>query len=276
MTSGYQVSEESDNEQTTTAVATVTATTSTAGTQIASVGAGSNEIPEHIRKFVFTNQKTGISSDTTALTEPLEKVEVQIPELLQSGYSFYTWPCAPVLAWFLWENRRNLVGKRVLELGAGTALPGILAAKCGARVILSDSCILPKSLAHIRKSCLANNLVPGQDIEVIGLSWGLLLNSVFNIGPLDLIIGADCFYDPSVFEDILVTISFLLERNKDAKFICTYQERSADWSIEALLKKWKLRSVPIIIDNLGKSSGVDLLELMGNHTIHLLEITKER
>ncbi|XP_039963309.1 histone-arginine methyltransferase METTL23 [Bactrocera neohumeralis] len=276
MTSGYQVSEESDNEQTTTAVATVTATTSTAGTQIASVGAGSNEIPEHIRKFVFTNQNTVISSDTTALTEPLEKVEVQIPELLQSGYSFYTWPCAPVLAWFLWENRRNLVGKRVLELGAGTALPGILAAKCGARVILSDSCILPKSLAHIRKSCLANNLVPGQDIEVIGLSWGLLLNSVFNIGPLDLIIGADCFYDPSVFEDILVTISFLLERNKDAKFICTYQERSADWSIEALLKKWKLRSVPIIIDNLGKSSGVDLLELMGNHTIHLLEITKER
>uniref|UniRef100_A0A0K8V9G7 Methyltransferase-like protein 23 n=1 Tax=Bactrocera latifrons TaxID=174628 RepID=A0A0K8V9G7_BACLA len=276
MTSGYQVSEESDNEQTTTAVATVTATTSTAGTQIASVGAGSNEIPEHIRKFVFTNQKTEISSDTTALTEPLEKVEIQIPELLQSGYSFYTWPCAPVLAWFLWENRRNIVGKRVLELGAGTSLPGILAAKCGARVILSDSCILPKSLAHIRKSCLANNLVPGQDIEVIGLSWGLLLNSVFNIGPLDLIIGADCFYDPSVFEDILVTISFLLERNKDAKFICTYQERSADWSIEALLKKWKLRSVPIIIDNLGKSSGVDLLELMGNHTIHLLEITKER
>ncbi|XP_011192006.2 histone-arginine methyltransferase METTL23 [Zeugodacus cucurbitae] len=276
MTSGYQVSEESDNEQTTTAVATVTATTSTAGALIGSVGAKSNEIPGHIRKFVFTNQKTENSGDTTTLSEPLEKVEIQIPELLQSGYSFYTWPCAPVLAWFLWERRRNLVGKRVLELGAGTALPGILAAKCGARVILSDSCILPKSLAHIRKSCLANNLVPGQDIEVIGLSWGLLLNSVFNIGPLDLIIGADCFYDPSVFEDILVTISFLLERNTDAKFICTYQERSADWSIEALLKKWKLRSVPVNIDNLGKSFGVDLLELMGSHTIHLLEITKER
>lgn len=276
MTSGYQVSEDSDNEQTTTAVATVTATVSTAGTQIGSIGVGNHEIPEHIKKFVFTNQKTGNSGDTCSLTETLEKVEIQIPELLQSGYSFYTWPCAPVLAWFLWESRRNLAGKRVLELGAGTALPGILAAKCGARVILSDNCILPKSLAHIRKSCLANNLVPGKDIEVIGLSWGLLLNSVFNIGPLDLIIGADCFYDPTVFEDILVTTSFLLERNTDAKFICTYQDRSADWSIEALLKKWKLRSVPVIIDNLGKSCGVDLLELMGNHTIHLLEITKER
>lgn len=163
----------------------------------------------------------------------------------------------------------------MLELGSGTALPGILAAKCGAHVVLSDNCILPKSLAHIRKSCLANNLVPGEDIDVIGLSWGLLLNSVFNLGPLDLIIAADCFYDPTVFEDIIVTIAFLLERNPGAKFFFTYQERSADWSIEALLKKWKLTALQVNIDDLGKSSGVDLIELMCGHTIHLLEVTRE-
>ncbi|XP_036328531.1 methyltransferase-like protein 23 [Rhagoletis pomonella] len=273
MTSGYQLNEENDKERTTSA-ASVTAATSAADTQIDSVGSGGSDIAEHIRKFVFTNQSASASENGVA-AESVENLEIKIPELLQSGYSFYTWPCAPVLAWFLWERRQNLVGKRVLELGAGTALPGILAAKCGARVILSDNCILPKSLAHIRKSCLANNLVPGKDIEVIGFSWGLLLNSVFNIGSLDLIIGADCFYDPSVFEDILVSISFLLERNTGAKFICTYQERSADWSIEALLKKWKLRAVPIIIDDVGKSSGIDLVELMGGHTIHLIEITRE-
>ncbi|CAD6996128.1 methyltransferase-like protein 23 [Ceratitis capitata] len=281
MTSGYQLNEDSDNEQhlatTTTVVAetTVTAATSTANIQVAGVASGSgNDVPEHIRKFVFTNQK-GNADEGEASDEPIETIEIQIPEILQSGYSFYTWPCAPVLAWFLWERRKNLASKHILELGAGTALPGILAAKCGARVILSDSCILPKSLAHIRKSCLTNNLVPGKDIEVIGVSWGLLLNSVFNIGPLDLIIGADCFYDPSVFEDILVTVSFLLERNPQAKFVCTYQERSADWSIEALLKKWKLRAVPINTDEVGKSSGIDLSEFMGGHTIHLIEITKE-
>lgn len=196
-------------------------------------------------------------------------------QLLQSGYSFYTWPCAPILAWFLWERRHSLVGKRILELGAGTALPGILAAKCGAQVILSDNCILPKSLNHIRRSCVVNNLQPGQDIEVKGLSWGLLLNSVFTIGPLDLIIAADCFYDPCVFEDIIVTVAFLLERNPTAKFIFTYQERSADWSIEALLKKWKLCALQINSDDIGKASGVDLLEILGGHTIHLIEITRE-
>ncbi|KAH8363164.1 hypothetical protein KR084_006298 [Drosophila pseudotakahashii] len=216
---------------------------------------------EHIRKFVFSGS-------------PAERLEIKIPELLQGAYSFYTWPCAPVLAHFLWERRQTLAGKRILELGSGTALPGILAAKCRAQVVLTDNCILPKSLAHIRKSCLANQLQPGVDIDVVGLSWGLLLNSVFRLPPLDLIIAADCFYDPSVFEDIVVTVAFLLERNAGAKFIFTYQERSADWSIEALLKKWKLQALPISMDDIGKESGVDVLEFMGGHTIHLLEITR--
>ncbi|XP_013099590.1 histone-arginine methyltransferase METTL23 [Stomoxys calcitrans] len=234
---------------------------------------------EKIRTFHFTSR--GDSTSTLALQGErptgslLEEVEIKIPELLQSGYSFYTWPCSPILAWFLWERRNSLVGKRILELGAGTALPGILAAKCGAQVLLSDRSISEKSLQHIKRSCTVNNLRPGQDIEVIGLSWGLLLNSLWSLGHLDLIIAADCFYDPCVFEDILVTVSFLLERNPTAKFIFTYQERSADWSIEALLKKWKLCALQINSDDIGKASGVDLLEILGGHTIHLIEITRE-
>ncbi|KAH8359243.1 hypothetical protein KR093_005336 [Drosophila rubida] len=232
---------------------------------------------EHIRKFVFSCNVDDADGDRSRgpIEAVVERLEIKIPEILQGAYSFYTWPSAPILAHFLWERRQTLVCKRILELGAGTALPGILAAKCGAQVLLSDNCILPKSLAHIRKSCQANQLQPGVDIDVVGLSWGLLLNSVFRLPPLDLIIAADCFYDPSVFEDIIVTVAFLLERNRGAKFIFSYQERSADWSIEALLKKWKLHAASINMDEIGKQSGVDLLEFMGGHTIHLLEITLE-
>ncbi|XP_005191064.1 histone-arginine methyltransferase METTL23 [Musca domestica] len=258
-----------------------TATTSAAAATT-TTSASSNDINEKIRLFVFTSRETGSSTNLSTLqrdrqssTGILEELEIKIPELLQSGYSFYTWPCSPILAWFLWERRHSLVGKRILELGAGTGLPGILAAKCGAQVLLSDNSILPKSLQHLRRSCTINNLRPGQDIEVIGLSWGLLLNSLWSLGHLDLIIAADCFYDPCVFEDILVTVSFLLERNPSAKFIFTYQERSADWSIEALLKKWKLCALQINSDDIGKASGVDLLEILGGHTIHLIEVSKE-
>lgn len=129
----------------------------------------------------------------------------------------------------------------MLEIGCGTALPGIVAAKCGARVTLSDSATLPKSLAHTRHCCEVNSLIPDQHVRVIGLTWGLFLNNLAQIGPVDIVLGSDCFYEPSVFEDILAVVSYLLEENSNAKFLCTYQERSSDWSIEALLAKWDLK-----------------------------------
>lgn len=158
-----------------------------------------------------------------------------------------------------------------------SALPGIVATKFGANVILSDSLTLPNTLKHVNRCCRVNNLEPGKDIKIIGLTWGILLKSVFNIGPLDYIIGADCFYDPTVFEDILVTISFLLsskESTTDTKFLFTYQERSADWSIDHLLKKWNLKCSNVSLDDLEKYCPSKLDQLMNGHTIRLLEISK--
>lgn len=174
----------------------------------------------------------------------------------------------------MWEHRNELANKRVLELGSGTALPGILAAKCGAQVTLTDSSTLPKSLAHIERCCQLNNLIVNRHIKVIGLTWGLFLNNIFNLGPLDLILGSDCFYEPSVFEDIIATVAYLLENNLNAKFLCTYQERSSDWSIEHLLNKWDLSCSVINISNLGADAGLNIHELTGDHSIHLLEITR--
>lgn len=199
-------------------------------------------------------------------------------QLLVPGYSFYTWPSASVLAWFLWVHRESFVNKRILEIGCGTALPGILAAKLGADVVLSDSCMLPSSLKHVKRCCEANGLQPGTDIEVVGLSWGLLLKSVFELGQLDYIIAADCFYDPSVFEDILVTVSFLLNAgscdSSPTKFLFTYQERSSDWSIEHLLRKWNLECSNVSLKDVEDFCPIEIHHLMNGHTIRLLEITK--
>ncbi|XP_018334431.1 methyltransferase-like protein 23 isoform X1 [Agrilus planipennis] len=221
---------------------------------------------EQLRKFVFKSRASENHEE--------EKLEIIIPELLQASYSFYTWPSAPILAWFLWEHRKELVGLHVLELGSGTALPGIVASKCGAEVTLTDSITLPKSLAHITRSCELNKLIPNQHIRIAGLSWGLFLTEISSIGPVDLILGSDCFYEPSVFEDIIITVSYCLEENPNAKFLCAYQERSSDWSIEHLLVKWNLKCKVINTSSLGESAGVDIRDLVGDHTIHLLEVTK--
>ena len=177
----------------------------------------------------------------------------------------------------MWERQESLVNLQILEIGAGTSLPGILAAKLGANVTLSDCATLPKTLAHIERACSLNGLKADQDIKIVGLSWGLLLDSIFTLGPLDLIIGSDCFYDPSVFEDVLVTISFLLEKNPNARFIFTYQERSSDWTFQSLLRKYSLECVNISLDSIGRRSGINInRDFLQGQVIYLLEITLKR
>lgn len=73
------------------------------------------------------------------------------------------------------------------------SLPGVVAAKCGARVILSDSSNKPLCLENCRRSCEANGL---RDVLVLGLSWGEISPDLVLLPELDVILGSDVFYDP--------------------------------------------------------------------------------
>ena len=84
------------------------------------------------------------------------------------------------------------------QLGAGTGLPGLLAAKLGARVCLTD---LPVALPGLREH-IAANAQPGVHIEARPLVWGSwdrdgLLALAGSLGRLDWILGADVFYAPA-------------------------------------------------------------------------------
>lgn len=50
------------------------------------------------------------------------------------------------------------MGKHILELGAGTSLPGVVAAKCGAHVTLSDCSRFTKCLENCRISASTNGV----------------------------------------------------------------------------------------------------------------------
>ena len=79
-----------------------------------------------------------------------------------------------------------------VQLGCGTALPGIVAAKLGAKVTLSDSEDFPLCHQQAKQSCMANKL---NDVEVIGITWGLYNPALLNLTPVDIVLGSDCFYD---------------------------------------------------------------------------------
>src|SRR6185312_10476039 len=53
-------------------------------------------------------------------------------------YGVMLWPASIALAHDLFARAETLRGKRVLELGAGTGIPGIIAASFGARVVQVD------------------------------------------------------------------------------------------------------------------------------------------
>ena len=67
-----------------------------------------------------------------------------------------------------------------------------MAAKCGAKVILSDDARLPKCLENCRRSCVANGL---SDVEVVGITWGRFSPDIIKLPALDVILASDCFYD---------------------------------------------------------------------------------
>lgn len=73
------------------------------------------------------------------------------------------------------------------------SLPGILAAKCGAEVILSDSSELPHCLDVCRQSCRLNGL---SQVQVVGLTWGHITKDLLSLPPQDIILASDVFFEP--------------------------------------------------------------------------------
>ncbi|XP_029456269.1 methyltransferase-like protein 23 isoform X2 [Rhinatrema bivittatum] len=183
----------------------------------------------------------------------------------------YVWPCAVVLAQFVWFHRRELTGKKILEIGAGVSLPGVVAAKCGAEVILSDSAELPQCLENCHQSCQMNDVL---GVSVVGLTWGEVSPDLLALPPLDIILGSDVFYEPADFEDVLSSVHFLMQKNSQAQFWTSYQVRSADWSIEDLLYKWDLKCIDVPLKTF-KADNPHLAgsEFPGRHTIQMMIIT---
>lgn len=217
--------------------------------------------PETVIEKTFTFED---DEDTQSLT-------VSIPEVLDPQYGMYVWPCAVVLSQYVWMTREKIQHKTVVELGAGVSLPGVVAAKCGAHVILSDSAELPLSLKNCRRSCDVNNL---PTIPVMGLTWGQLSPELLSLPPVDIILASDVFYEPEDFEDVLVTICFLVRKNPCAQFWTTYQLRSADWSIDALLHKWNLKCINVPLETFDANKNhLAGSTLPGDHTVQMMIIT---
>ncbi|XP_073103207.1 uncharacterized protein [Elaeis guineensis] len=124
----------------------------------------------------------------------------------------------------------------IIELGAGTSLPGLVAAKVGANVILTDNAAREEVLKNMRQICKLNKV----NCNILGLTWGQWDAPIFDLHP-QIVLGADVFYDTTDFDDLFATVTFLLQNSPGSVFITAYHNRSGHHLIEFLMVKWGLK-----------------------------------
>jgi predicted nicotinamide N-methyase len=110
------------------------------------------------------------------------------------------WPSALALARAL--RHRRLEGEQVLELGCGLALPSIVAALLGARVLATD--LQPDALEAARINADANDV----ELELMTLDWRELTPVAERV-PFDLVLCADVLYEAHMVDSLLEVLTAL-------------------------------------------------------------------
>jgi methyltransferase-like protein 23 len=100
-------------------------------------------------------------------------------------YGVMLWPASIALAHDVLGRADTLRGKRVLELGAGTGLPGIIAASLGARVLQIDR---SEAALHVCALNTERNGVTGSDAREA--EW----ETFHSDERFDFILGSDVLY----------------------------------------------------------------------------------
>ncbi|XP_077097993.1 EEF1A lysine methyltransferase 3-like [Siphateles boraxobius] len=121
------------------------------------------------------------------------------------GVSASVWDSALHLCQFFEKECLDLSGKRIIELGAGTGLVGIVAARLGGHVTITD---LPLALAQMESNVECNGpLWPSAAPAVLPLSWGRDHDSFSS--DWEFVLGADIVYMPETFPLLLDTLVHL-------------------------------------------------------------------
>ena len=108
-------------------------------------------------------------------------------------YGVVLWPAAIALAHELIARADALPGTRLLELGAGTGLPGIVAASLGARVVQTDRQAL--ALAVCARNARRNGATGIEHRVADWSAWD-------DAGRYDWIVGSDVLYAAAAHEPL--------------------------------------------------------------------------
>lgn len=143
---------------------------------------------------IVCNTRRDISVET-----PLDKRD---DESLGWGYWDRIWPSSVALSEYLIHQffPSKLEGAKVLEIGCGTGVPGVVAGQLGAFTMFSD--MVSVTLEAVKETCRLNHI---SHFDTCTLDWSKKIPSTERYG---MVLGCEVFYD----EAILANISHVLEQ----------------------------------------------------------------
>lgn len=154
-------------------------------------------------------------------------------------YGVMLWPASIALAHDLLGRAETLPGKRVLELGAGTGMPGIVAASLGAQVVQVDRDEVALHVCALNKQ--RNDVT---SLQVVGSDWETFRSD----HKFDFIIGADVLYVTSMHDRLRAICDEYLAAGGTVLFSDPLREQSlpmleameaSGWRVS--LAKWSIQ-----------------------------------
>lgn len=184
--------------------------------------------------------------------------EIEILQDSSYGYAGEVWDAALVLSHFLVNKSKkhnfSLKDKKILELGSGTGIAGIMCSMLGGKkVYLTDK---HENLEILKKNVELNKskgIIPSDcEVVIAPLDWNKKEEYTSNKyiskdDSFDLILCSDLIWNEKVFEDLKDVINYFT-KNESVEVLLSYQYRQRS-DVEFFNKmkegnQWKLERVP--------------------------------
>ena len=174
---------------------------------------------------IVCKTKRDISEET-----PLDKRD---DESLGWGYWDRIWPSSVALSEYLIHQffPAKLAGTKVLEIGCGTGVPGVVATQLGAFTMFSD--MVPITLEAVKETCRLNR---STNFDTCTLDWSEKIQSKARY---DVILGCEVFYDEAILADIAHVLEQVLAPGGKGIF-CDPNRLGLDTIEEAFQDKFNL------------------------------------